>query len=174
MRAWQIPLRLATGAYILNSGLDKRHADPEAAERMQSFAASAYPAVKRLEPRHFAQALSTAEIALGAALLSPTVSSTTAGLALGGFSGSLLNLYWKSPGLHRQGDPRPTPDGMALAKDSWMAGIATALLVGSFGGGRSRRQRKRAKAKARAKVQAAAAKPKQLAAKATKPVRKAA
>jgi hypothetical protein len=151
MRAWQIPLRLATGAFILNSGLDKRRADAEAAEHLQGFAAGAYPVVKRLEPQQFAKALSTAEIALGAALLSPFVSSTTAGLALGGFSGSLLNVYWKTPGLHRENDPRPTPDGVAFAKDAWMAGAAASLILGSFDGP-SRRKRKRAKAKAKAKA----------------------
>jgi len=156
MRAWQIPLRLATGAFILNSGLEKWKADDKTAEHMQSFAAGAYPAVKQLEPQQFARALGTAEIALGATLLSPFVAPGTAGLALGGFSGALLNLYWKSPGLHRHGDPRPTPDGIAMAKDSWMAGTAAALLIGALGGSRHKRQRAKAKAKA-AKVKAAKA-----------------
>ena len=174
MRAWQIPLRLATGTYILSSGLDKRHADPETAEHLHSMAANAYPVVKRLEPQQFAHALAATEITVGATLLSPMVSPATAGLALGGFSGALLNLYWKSPGLHRQGDPRPTPDGMALAKDSWMAGIAAALIVGAIGGGPSRRSRKRAKAKTKVQAQAAAARARQRATKAAKPVRTAA
>jgi hypothetical protein len=151
MRAWQIPLRLATGAYILNSGLEKRHLDTAAAEHLQGFAAGAYPVVKRMPPERFAKALSTAEIAIGAGILSPFVSSATAGLLLGGFSGSLLNLYWKTPGLHREGDPRPTPDGVPIAKDVWMAGGAFSLLIGSIGGS-SRSKRKRAKAKAKAKV----------------------
>jgi hypothetical protein len=155
MRAWQIPLRLATGAYILNSGLEKWKADSETAEHLQGFAANAYPAVKRLEPRQFAKAVSVGEMAVGATLLSPFASATTAGLALGGFSGSLLNLYWKSPGLHRHHDPRPTPEGVALAKDSWMAGAALSLVLGSIGGS-SRRKRKEAVAKAKAKATARA------------------
>jgi hypothetical protein len=158
MRAWQIPLRLATGAFILNSGLDKRRADAQTAERLQDFAAGGFPAVKRLEPQQFAQVLSTAEIALGAALLSPFVSSTKAGLALGGYSGSLLNLYWKTPGAHRDGDPRPTPDGIVHAKDVWMAGAAVSLLLGVFDGtGRRRRKQAKAKTKAKAKAKATAA-----------------
>ena len=146
MRAWQIPLRLATGAFILNSGLEKWKADDETAERLRSFASGAYPAVKHLEPQQFARALGTAEVAIGGALLSPLVSPATAGLLLGGFSGSLLNLYWKTPGLHRQHDPRPTPDGIPLAKDSWMAGAAGALLLGAIGGRSKRRKAQRAKA----------------------------
>jgi hypothetical protein len=177
MRAWQIPLRLATGAFILNSGLEKWKADDETAERLQNFASGAYPVVKRVEPQQFAKALGTAEAALGGALLSPFVSPATAGLALGAFSGSLLNLYWKTPGLHRQHDPRPTPDGIPLAKDSWMAGVAGALLLGSLGGSgrrKHRRARAKAKAKARGAAHAAVATPTRLARAATQPIRQAA
>jgi hypothetical protein len=75
---------------------------------------------------------------VGSLLLAPFVSSARAGVALGGFSGALLGLYWKTPGLHRQSDPRPTDDGVPLAKDVWMAGIAAALLLGSIRGKRRR------------------------------------
>jgi hypothetical protein len=151
MRAWPIPLRLATGAFILNSGLEKRKLETEGAEHLQSFASGAYPVVKRLPPERFGRALSTAEIAVGVVLLSPFVSSATAGVVLGGFSGSLLGLYWKTPGLHREHDPRPTHDGIPMAKDVWMAGSAAALVLGSIG--RSDRQR-RAMAKAKARTRA--------------------
>jgi hypothetical protein len=42
-RAWQLPLRLVPGAYILDSGVGKWDADEETAEHLQEFAATAYP-----------------------------------------------------------------------------------------------------------------------------------
>src|SRR5215210_4195292 len=87
------PLRLATGAYILSSGLDKRAADEETAAQLHGFAGGTYPFVKQIEPATFARLLSTAEIAVGAALLVPVVPAVVAGAALTGFSAGLLGLY---------------------------------------------------------------------------------
>jgi hypothetical protein len=133
MRVWQIPLRLATGAYILNSGLEKSRADAEQAAHMQGFAAGAFPQVKQMSPEEFSSLMSTAEIGVGTMLLAPVVSARRAGLALGALSSALLTMYWRTPGLHREHDPRPTPDGVPMAKDVWMLGIAAALFLGSFG-----------------------------------------
>ena len=132
MRIRRVPLRLVTGAFILNSGLSKRDVDVDTAQRLHDFATTAYPNLKRFRPEQFAQLLSTAEIALGAALLAPVVPSGLAGLALTGFSGGLLGLYWRVPGMRREGDIRPTEAGTPLAKDLWMLGIGVALWLDSL------------------------------------------
>jgi uncharacterized membrane protein YphA (DoxX/SURF4 family) len=126
-----LPLRLATGAYILNSGLDKRGLPEEAAAGMQGMAAGAFPQVSQLKPKEFLALLSTSEVALGAALLSPFVSPVVAGAALSGFSSALLTMYWRTPGLRKEGSVFPTQDGIAIAKDAWMLGIGLSLVIGT-------------------------------------------
>lgn len=133
MRASHIPLRLTTGAFILNSGLSKRALPPEAAERMQGMAANAFPAVNKMRPETFGKTLSAAETALGTSLLVPFVPSALVGAALTAFSGGLLTMYWRTSGMHQEGSIRPTPDGTAIAKDVWMLGIGAALLADAFG-----------------------------------------
>jgi hypothetical protein len=49
------------------------------------------------------------------------------------FSGGLLGLYAKTPSLHEEGSPRPTQQGIPIAKDSWMFAIGLALMIGSIG-----------------------------------------
>ena len=112
---WQVPLRVAAGAFILNSGLNKHGIQGEAAEGVHGFAASAYPPVAEVEPEPFASTLSKAEIGLGAAL-------TAFGVGLNG-------LYWRAPGLRQEGDIRPTEDGVPIAKDVWLTGIGAALVI---------------------------------------------
>ncbi len=129
VRLHRLPLRLVTGAFILNSGLTKRSAHPEGAEQLHGFASGTYPFLKRLTPEQFAKALSTAEIALGSALLIPVIPAAVVGVALGAFSGGLLGLYLRTPGMRRPGSLRPTEQGTALSKDVWMAGIAAALVI---------------------------------------------
>ena len=65
--------RLAAGAYILNSGLSKRGADEETAQGLHGMAAGTYSFLGDVEPKQFTKTLSTAEIALGAALVAPFV-----------------------------------------------------------------------------------------------------
>ena len=132
MRIRRVPLRLVTGAYILNSGLSKRDIDVDTAQRVHDFATTAYPDLKRFRPEQFASLLSTAEIALGTALLVPFVPTGLAGLALTGFSAGLVGLYWRVPGMRKEGDIRPTEAGTPLAKDVWMLGIGVALLLDAF------------------------------------------
>jgi hypothetical protein len=129
VKLWHVPVRLATGAYILNSGLNKRRADRPHAEQIQEFASGAYPQLAEIEPMRFASTLSMAEIGVGGALLTPMVPAWIAGSALTLFSVGLLGLYWRTPGMHEEGDLRPTEQGLALAKDSWMLGIGLALLL---------------------------------------------
>jgi hypothetical protein len=128
-KAWHLPVRLATGAYILNSGLSKRNADKETAEQLHGFAVTAFPQFEETPPEQFVKMLSAGEIAVGAALLTPFVPTGVAGLALSGFSGLLSRLYWRAPGTHEEGSLRPTPQGVPLAKDAWMLGIGAALVL---------------------------------------------
>lgn len=130
MRPSHIPLRLATGAFILNSGLSKRKLPAEAAEGLQDMAANAVPQVQAMDPRVFGQTLSNGEIALGATLLMPFVPSTIAGAALTAFSGGLLRMYLRTPGMTAEGSRfRPSRQGTAIAKDSWLLGVGLSLLI---------------------------------------------
>jgi hypothetical protein len=124
------PLRLATGAFLLSSGLDKQDADQETAAQLHGFAGGTYPFLKQVEPTSFVRLLSTAEIGLGAALLLPVVPAAVAGAALTGFSAGLLGLYLRTPGMRRgPRDLRSTPQGLPLSKDVWMLGTGLALVI---------------------------------------------
>jgi len=125
----EIGPRLSAGAFILNSGLGKRGADADTAAGLQGFAAGTYPFLKKLEPKQFASVLSASEIAVGAALLTPFVPTALAGAALTGFSGGLLGLYLKTPGMRKPGGLAPTEAGLAIAKDVWLLGIGIGLLT---------------------------------------------
>ena len=141
----QLPVRAAAGAYILSSGLDKMQVDDDRAKQLQSMATEAYPAAGEFDPHTFTRVLGTGEVALGSALLVPIVPSAVAGLGLGAFSAGLVGLYLRTPGAHRQGSLRPTRDGLALAKDVWLLGMAAGLLFDRGSWSRSRRKRKKAK-----------------------------
>ena len=124
-----LPPRLAAGAFILNSGLSKRDLDEESAAGLQGMAANAYPQLKEMSPQDFGKFVSTGETALGAALLLPIVPSWLAGLGLTAFSGSLLRMYLRTPGLTQEDGIRPTGDGTSVAKDVFMLGIGLGLVV---------------------------------------------
>jgi hypothetical protein len=128
-KLWHVPVRLATGAFILNSGLSKRNADKEAAGQLHGFASTAYPQVQDTPPDQFVKMLSTGEIVVGATLLTPFVPTGVAGAALAGFAGLLGRLYWQTPGLHEEGSLRPTEQGTPVAKDVWMLAIGSALVL---------------------------------------------
>lgn len=124
------PIRAVTGVYILNSGLDKFSADEETSKSMHGFAAGAYPVVQKVDHTMFIKGLGVAEVALGSALLLPIAPPAAVGLGLMAFSGGLIGLYWRTPGLHRGAtDPRPTHDGVAIAKDSWLLGAGATLVL---------------------------------------------
>jgi hypothetical protein len=123
------PVRIVTGAYILNSGLGKLKADEDSAKMIHGMAAGAYPPLGNLPPGPFVKGLAASELALGGALLLPVVPTALAGLGLVGFSGSLLGMYWFTPGMHEEGSPRPTQQGTALAKDVWMLGMGASLVL---------------------------------------------
>ena len=129
MKLAHIPLRVATGGYILNSGLSKQGLEGQGAEGLHGMASSAIPALKRIPPEQFGRILSTGEIALGAALLIPFVPSALVGAALIGFSAGLVQLYLRTPGMRQEGSIRPTPEGLGLAKDAWLLGSGMTLLL---------------------------------------------
>ncbi|MCL6422691.1 DoxX family membrane protein [Brachybacterium sp. JHP9] len=122
-------LRAVPGAFILNSGIGKIGMDEETAKSLQSMAKNGIPALGDMTPKQFARFLTFGEIAVGSALLLPFVPTRVAGAALAGFSGSMLAMYLKTPGLTEADGVRPTQDGTPIAKDSWMAAIAAALLI---------------------------------------------
>ncbi|HEY4465965.1 MAG TPA: hypothetical protein VGN41_25110 [Streptosporangiaceae bacterium] len=129
VKVHHLPQRMATGAFILNSGVNKLSADEEAAAQMQGFAAGTYPFLNKLKPKDFARLLAAAEITLGSALLLPIVPSAVAGAGLAAFSGGLLGMYARTPGMRKEGTPFPTQQGTPLAKDVWMMGIALSLII---------------------------------------------
>lgn len=133
-------LRLVSGAFILNSGINKLRLDEASAAGLQQMAANGVPQLGEMEPAAFGKMLSIGEISLGSALLLPLIPSRLAGLGLGAFSGVILASYLRTPGLTESDGIRPTQDGTALAKDVWLAGIAVALIFG-------RRSAKKAKNK---------------------------
>jgi hypothetical protein len=131
----QVPERIVTGGYILHAGLEKWSASAEHAAAVHAMAAGAFPQFKSMEPEQFVKLLAAGEIATGAALLAPFVSSRLAGAALTGFAGALVGMYWRTPALRKEGSIWPTTAGIGVSKDVWMLGIGLALLAG---GGKKR------------------------------------
>lgn len=129
MRLANVPTRLAAGLFILNSGLSKRSADDETAKQLHGFAVGTYPFLGKLDAATFTKLLSSAEIALGTALLTPVLPTKLVGAGLTAFSGGLLGLYLNTPGMRSEDGIRPTQEGIALAKDSWLVGIGLSLMM---------------------------------------------
>jgi hypothetical protein len=141
-KLWHVPVRLATGAIIVDQGLQKLGADEDTAKWLHGQAVHAFPRLADMDPKDFVQLLSASEIALGAALLGiGFVPSTVAGLGLSLFAGCLTRLYLKTPGMRREGSIAPSHQGIGMAKDSWMLAIGTALVLdGLFGSRRRKKQ----------------------------------
>jgi uncharacterized membrane protein YphA (DoxX/SURF4 family) len=149
------PGRVVTGAFILNSGIGKLKGDESTAVAAHGMAAGAYPFLGKVPPKAFLRGTAVAETALGAALLLPIVPAKVAGAGLTGFSVSLLGMWWRTPGMHE--GVRPTQQGITIAKDVWMLGIGTSLLVdgvlGDAGDSRSVRKANRTARRAERKAQ---------------------
>lgn len=124
-----VPTRVATGAYILHSGLSKWKGTEEQAKGVHAAAAGAYPFLADVQPATFLKALAAAEIGIGAALLTPFVGNRMAGAALTAFSGGLIGMYLRTPALHEPGSVWPTRAGTAISKDVWMLGVGVGLLA---------------------------------------------
>jgi len=122
------PVRLVTGAYIVNSGVNMLSADDATAAWLQGTAANAFPFVKRIGPTGFAKVLGASQLAVGAALLLPVVPAGLAGLALIGFGGALTAMYVRNQAWHDR-YLRPTAEGIGYAKDVWLLGAGVGLLV---------------------------------------------
>jgi uncharacterized membrane protein YphA (DoxX/SURF4 family) len=124
-----LPARIATGGYILHSGIEKWRGSPEQAAGVHGMAAGAFPFLRRVPPKRFLRVLSVGEMATGTLLLAPAVPVLLAGTALTAFSSSLLTMYLRTSALHKPRSVWPTPAGIAVSKDVWMLGIGLSLVV---------------------------------------------
>ena len=129
-----LPARVATGAYILHSGMGKWSGDDTQAQRVHAMAAGAFPVLSTVPPRTFLKALSVAEIGLGAALVAPVVSNALAGAGLTVFAAGLVGMYLRTPAMRMPHSVWPTPAGIGVSKDVWMLGIGLGLLADRAGG----------------------------------------
>ncbi|GAA4142041.1 hypothetical protein [Actinomadura keratinilytica] len=129
MKLRTVPGRLASGAYILHSGLELWKGDERQAAATHGMAAAAFPFLRDVPPRRFLRLLAAGQIATGAALLAPFVPSALAGAALTGFGGSLVAFYLRAPGLREPGSVWPSREGIGVSKDVWLLGIGLGLLA---------------------------------------------
>ena len=127
--ARRAPVRLATGAFILRSGLDHVDPDEQTAGEVHGLATGTYPFLAAVDPRSFTRALGVAELVVGGLLLFPVVPAGVAGLALTGFAGGLVGLYLGTPGLRLRRSVFPTPQGLGFAKDAWLLAIGVSLVT---------------------------------------------
>lgn len=129
IKARDLPGRVATGAYILHSGVEKWHGDDDQATALHAMASGAFPVLKRIPAPRFLRVLAASEIAVGTLLLAPFVPNAIAGLALTGFSGGLVAMYARTPSLRKPGSVWPSRAGIGVSKDVWMLGIGLGLVV---------------------------------------------
>lgn len=114
------PLRLTTGALIINAGIAQFNADEESSRTLHQTAAQYVPQVGRMDPRVFSRSLAAGQLTLGAALLLPVVPTAAAGLGLSLLGASLAATKWRTPGMRT-----PTEDVL-------MAGSGVSLLLDSL------------------------------------------
>lgn len=129
VRARHLPARIASGAFILNSGLGKRNADEQTAAGVYGMAKGAYPFLGSLEAKQFVKLLSAGEITLGAALLMPVIPTFLAGAGLAAFAGGLVGMYVRTPALRQPGSLRPSQQGIGIAKDTWLLAIGVGFIL---------------------------------------------
>lgn len=144
MRLSHVPLRLTTGAFLLDEGLGTRTLVRDRADGVQPMAEGAQ--MPQVPPATLGKALTAGEVALGAALLVPFVSPLVAGAALTAFSGALLRTWWMTPGTHEQGSLRPIKQGPAVAKDIWLLGAGLTLVADGLSDGARRTAKRTSKA----------------------------
>ena len=143
----QIPLRLASGAFILNSGLNKRGISAEQAQGLRDMSARGLPALANLSPEQFKKFIVTTEIGVGSALLAPFVPGWLAGSALTAFSGGLFSMYLNTPEMTEADGVRPSQEGTGVAKDIFLVGSGLAITADSVAN-RPGKRRKAAKKRA--------------------------
>ncbi|WP_040157404.1 MauE/DoxX family redox-associated membrane protein [Nigerium massiliense] len=127
-----LPVRAVVGAFFLNSGLSKRNLPEEAVQGLQNMGAAGVPPLKDLDTKTFGKLLPAGEIGIAAALLTPFVPGWLAGSALAAFAGGLVSMYLNTPGMTKEDGIRPSQDGTALAKDSWLLAIGLGLVIDSL------------------------------------------
>jgi hypothetical protein len=132
MKLREFPPRLAAGGHILHAGLQKWRGDENTAKGVHGMAAGTYPFLRSVPPTTFLRLLAAGEITVGGLLLAPFVPEAVAGVALTGFSGGLVGLYARTPGMRTPGSIWPTPQGTALGKDVWLLGIGLGLLADAW------------------------------------------
>lgn len=137
----QLPLRLTTGAFVLNSGIAKLSLTDEEAEGLQQMASNGVPVLADMSPAAFRRFIAATEIGVGAAQLIPKVPGWVSGSLLGAFSLGMLNMYLNTPGMTQDDGVRPTQEGTSVAKDVWMLGAGAAMIVDSMLNTSSRRRR---------------------------------
>ena len=124
------PLRLTTGAFVLNSGVNTFGADDETSKRMQASAAKLVPQVERMDPRTFSKVLAAGEVTLGTALMLPIVPAAVAGLGLTAFAASVLATQRPSNGQHADTTgEQPANQAVPHATEAWMLGAGVSLLL---------------------------------------------
>lgn len=129
IKARQLPIRVAAGAFLLNSGIEKLSAEEETAAGVHGFATGTYPFLRKLKARDFTRIVGATEITLGTALVVPVVPGALAGAGLAAFTSGLLGLYARTPGLRKPGSVFPTQEGIPMVKDAWLLGIALTLII---------------------------------------------
>ena len=129
MKLRNLPTRLIVGAYILHTGMEKWRGDREQAAGVHQMASGAFPVFKKMDAPLFLRTLSVGEMVVGAGLLAPFVPRAVAGTALTGFSGALVAMYLRTPGMRKPGSVWPTPQGIGLSKDVWMLAVGVGLIV---------------------------------------------
>lgn len=132
MKISHLPIRLAAGAFFLNSGVSKLGMDEEEAESLKQMGTAGVPLLSDVDAKTFGKILPAGEIAIGAALLAPFVPSWLAGAALTAFSTGLVNMYLKTPDMTQEDGYRPTTDGVAVAKDVMFLGSGLTLVLDSI------------------------------------------
>ncbi|MGH9045584.1 MAG: hypothetical protein ACRDVP_12305 [Acidimicrobiales bacterium] len=132
------PIRLAAGAFILNSGLEKLHAEQDRATGLHGMAKGPFPFLETLSANQFVKGLSAVELAVGSALVLPIVPDRLAGLALAPFAGGLMWLYAQTDEFHEPNSLRPKGRGIYYLKDLWLLGIALTLLASGRGRGKKK------------------------------------
>lgn len=124
-----LPIRLAAGLYLLDSGLAKIGADEPAFRSMHKMASDAYGLVDQLDSQKFSKFFAMVELTLAVALLLPFVPDVVVGIGLTAFTSPLIGLYFRLPEMRQKGSIRPTPKGTSLAKNIWLMGIGINLAL---------------------------------------------
>jgi hypothetical protein len=131
MNLSHFPLRVAIGAFFVNSGLSKWNLEGEAVTATHGMAVGAVPQLKRDRPGPLRQAARRYRTGAG---WCPAAADRPV-------RAGLLRLYWATPGLREPGGFRPTQQGVAIAKDTWLVGAGLTLLLDDLLGRASGKRR---------------------------------